>query len=105
MGELMNVQTVNPATENELIERIKQHISSFKMGDPLDPTTNLGPLARSDLRETVHKQVEKSLKQGAKLLLGGIIPDGQGFFYPPTLLTQVSKEGILEFVNTKTIAN
>lgn len=72
-----------------LIEKIIKHMSAFKMGDPLDSDTNLGPLARSDLRKTLHKQVEKSLKQGAKLLLGGIIPEGQGFYYPPTLITQV----------------
>ena len=77
------------SVEKELIQKIKEQISLFKMGDPLDPQTNLGPLARSDLRNTVHKQVENSLKQGAKLLLGGIIPDSQGFYYPPTLLTEV----------------
>lgn len=76
--------------EKELVQKIKEHISSFQMGDPLDPKTNLGPLARSDLRDSVHKQVEKSLKQGAKLLLGGIIPEGLGFYYPPTLLTEVT---------------
>jgi succinate-semialdehyde dehydrogenase/glutarate-semialdehyde dehydrogenase len=75
--------------KKELIEKITQCLLSFKMGDPLDPKTNLGPLARSDLRDTLHKQVEKSLKQGAKLLCGGIIPKGQGFYYPPTLLTHV----------------
>ncbi len=78
------------SVEKELAQRIIHHMESFKMGDPLDPDTTLGPLARSDLRDTVHKQVEKSLKQGAKLLRGGIIPDSQGFYYPPTLLTHVS---------------
>jgi succinate-semialdehyde dehydrogenase/glutarate-semialdehyde dehydrogenase len=84
------------SVEQKLIQKIKDHMSSFKMGDPLDPKTNLGPLARSDLRVTVHQQVEKSLKQGAKLLLGGIIPDSQGFYYPPTLLTEV-KPGMPAF--------
>jgi len=64
-------------------------MSLYKMGNPLDPKINLGPLAREDLRNTLHEQVEKSVKQGAKLLCGGIIPDGKGFYYPPTLLTQV----------------
>ncbi len=80
---------VMKSIEKALIEKIKQQLFAFKMGDPLDQKTNLGPLARSDLRDTLHKQVEKSLKQGAKLLLGGIIPAGLGFFYPPTLLTEV----------------
>ncbi|MBI2786431.1 MAG: NAD-dependent succinate-semialdehyde dehydrogenase, partial [Legionella longbeachae] len=78
------------SVEKELVQKIIEQIALFKMGDPLNPETNLGPLARSDLRDTLHKQVEKSLKQGAKLLLGGIIPEGQGFYYPPTLLTNVT---------------
>ncbi|KTC78684.1 NAD-dependent succinate-semialdehyde dehydrogenase [Legionella cincinnatiensis] len=76
--------------ENELVQKIMEQMAGFKMGDPLHPDTKLGPLARLDLRDSLHLQVEKSLKQGAKLLLGGIIPDGQGYFYPPTLLTNVT---------------
>lgn len=75
--------------KNELIDHISKHMSQFTMGDPLDPMVKLGPMARRDLRETLHTQVEKSLKQGAKLLGGGIIPEGKGFYYPPTLLTDV----------------
>lgn len=82
--------------ENELVHKIMEHISSFKMGNPLDPETNLGPLARKDLRDNLHNQVEKSIKQGAKLLLGGIIPDGKGFYYPPTVLTGI-KPGMTAF--------
>ncbi|KTD73382.1 NAD-dependent succinate-semialdehyde dehydrogenase [Legionella tucsonensis] len=78
------------SVEKELIHKIMEQMAAFKMGSPLDSETKLGPLARSDLRENVHNQVEKSLKQGAKLLTGGIIPAGKGFYYPPTLLTQVT---------------
>lgn len=80
----------------ELTDKIIQNISIYKMGDPLDPKINLGPLAREDLRDTLQSQVEKSVKQGAKLLLGGIIPKGKGFYYPPTLLTDV-KPGMVAF--------
>jgi succinate-semialdehyde dehydrogenase/glutarate-semialdehyde dehydrogenase len=80
----------------ELTDKIIHSMSSFQMGDPLDPKVNLGPLARKDLRDTLHEQVEKSVKQGAKLLCGGIIPDGKGFYYPPTLLTHV-KPGMTAF--------
>lgn len=82
--------------EQELTDKIIHHMSLYKMGDPLDPKVNLGPLARKDLRDTVHAQVEKSVKQGAKLLCGGIIPDGKGFYYPPTLLTDI-KPGMVAF--------
>lgn len=80
----------------ELTDKIIHYMSLFKMGDPLDPKINLGPLARKDLRDTLHEQVEKSVKQGAKLLCGGIIPNGKGFYYPPTLLTHV-KPGMTAF--------
>ena len=87
---------VMKAVEKTLILKILEHIATYKMGNPLDSNFNLGPLARSDLRETLHAQVEKSVKQGAKLLLGGIIPQGKGFYYPPSLLTQV-KPGMAAF--------
>lgn len=58
-------------------------------GDPLDPDTELGPLARHDLRDALHRQVEQSIARGARCLLGGRIPPGPGVFYPPTVLTDV----------------
>jgi len=56
------------------------------MGDPLLSDTQLGPLARADLRENVHAQVQAALAQGGTLLCGGKIPDGPGNFYPPTVI-------------------
>ena len=61
------------------------------MGDPLREDTEIGPLARHDLREELHEQVKKSISLGARCLLGGEIPKGKGFFYPPTVLTDVRK--------------
>ena len=60
-----------------------------KVGDPLDPTTQVGPQARLDLRENLHSQVQESVKRGARLLLGGKVAPGPGAFYPPTLLVAV----------------
>ncbi len=60
-----------------------------KFGDPLDPRTDIGPLARTDLRDELHQQVEKSLGLGAKVLLGGYIPEGKIPYYPPTVLENV----------------
>ncbi len=62
-----------------------------KVGDPLEAGVTVGPLARLDLRDDLHKQVRTSIEQGAKLLLGGEIPAGKGAFYPPTVLTNVKK--------------
>lgn len=62
-----------------------------KIGDPLDPTVTVGPMARHDLRDELHEQVRKSVEKGATLLCGGQIPSGPGAFYPPTVLTNVRK--------------
>ena len=62
-----------------------------KMGDPLAEGTDIGPQARPDLRDDLHKQVLESVAKGAKLLLGGEIPPGDGSYYPPTVLTGVTK--------------
>lgn len=60
-----------------------------KMGDPNDRETQIGPLARSDLRDKLHEQVARSMAAGARLLCGGTIATGKGFFYPPTVLADV----------------
>lgn len=60
-----------------------------KFGDPLNPETAIGPLARVDLRDELHQQVEKSREMGATVLLGGFIPENEAPFYPPTVLENV----------------
>jgi len=72
-----------------LLLAIRECIEHYPVGDPLEETTVLGPMARADLRETLHEQVLASVAKGAKLLLGGVIPKQAGFYYPPTLLTHV----------------
>ena len=59
------------------------------MGDPLDEASEIGPQARHDLRDELHRQVEDSIAKGAKCLLGGTIPNNEGAFYPPTVLSNV----------------
>jgi succinate-semialdehyde dehydrogenase/glutarate-semialdehyde dehydrogenase len=58
-------------------------------GNPLDPQTTIGPLARTDLREELYNQVERSREMGAKVLLGGFVPKGKAALYPPTVLANV----------------
>jgi succinate-semialdehyde dehydrogenase/glutarate-semialdehyde dehydrogenase len=62
-----------------------------RVGDPLDPETQIGPLARRNLREALDRQVKDSLSQGARLLVGGSVPEGPGAYYPPTILASVSR--------------
>lgn len=61
------------------------------MGNPLDKQVTCGPLARKDLRDKVHEQVQKSIEKGAQLIMGGKIPAEEGFYYPPTILTDIEK--------------
>ena len=68
-----------------------QRMQSVVMGDPFDPKVEVGPLARHDLREQLHGQVTRSVNEGARLLCGGKILEGKGFFYPPTVLSGVHK--------------
>jgi succinate-semialdehyde dehydrogenase/glutarate-semialdehyde dehydrogenase/succinate-semialdehyde dehydrogenase len=68
---------------SRFVEAVKEII----VGDPMQTSTKLGPLARSDLRDTVHRQVEDAVKQGARILTGGKIVSGPGYFYEPTVLT------------------
>jgi succinate-semialdehyde dehydrogenase / glutarate-semialdehyde dehydrogenase len=60
-------------------------------GDPFDPATEVGPIARADLRMELHRQVSRSVTRGATLLCGGTLPEGKGYFYPPTILSDVTK--------------
>ena len=72
-------------------EMYVQLMKKKKMGDPFNKENNLGPQASESLRNDLHLQVEKSIEKGAKLLLGGKIPEGKGAYYPPTVLANVKK--------------
>ncbi|HLX30851.1 MAG TPA: NAD-dependent succinate-semialdehyde dehydrogenase [Casimicrobiaceae bacterium] len=77
------------SVRREFEQRFIAKMAAAKMGDPLDETTEIGPQARRDLRDTLQRQVDQSIARGAKRLLGGTIPDGPGAFYPPSVLTDV----------------
>lgn len=79
-----------PEVFDELLDKILNLVKSYQIGDPLDAKTQCGPLARKDLQTLVHEQVLKSIKCGAKLLLGGEPLKGKGYFYPPTILLNVN---------------
>ena len=66
-------------------------MESYKIGDPLADDTQIGPLARADLVDELHEQVQASIKKGARLLTGGKRKDGPGYFYLPTALGDVRK--------------
>ncbi len=64
-------------------------MDKIKAGDPTKEDSDIGPMARKDLREKLHDQVSKSVKNGAEILCGGKIPDGNGYYYPATVLGNV----------------
>jgi succinate-semialdehyde dehydrogenase/glutarate-semialdehyde dehydrogenase len=70
----------------EFTERFVARMAASRIGNPADPVTEVGPLARADLRDQLHVQVSRSIAQGARLLLGGEPAPGPGFFYPATVL-------------------
>ncbi|HET8860052.1 NAD-dependent succinate-semialdehyde dehydrogenase [Marivirga sp.] len=74
---------------DEFREKFVKAMSEVKMGDPNDESTELGPMAREDLRDDLHEQVLNSVENGAEIACGGKIPDGEGFFYPATVLENV----------------
>ncbi|MGA7721577.1 MAG: NAD-dependent succinate-semialdehyde dehydrogenase [Ignavibacteriaceae bacterium] len=79
------VETIFNDFEKLFIQKMKLK----KMGDPFNPENELGPQAKTDLRDELHQQVLKSIKMGAKLLIGGEVPKLKGAFYPPTVLSNV----------------
>jgi succinate-semialdehyde dehydrogenase / glutarate-semialdehyde dehydrogenase len=75
----------------EFEKRFTEKMQAATYGDPMDEANKIGPMARKDLRDQLHKQVKQSIKKGAKLLCGGFIPKGSGAYYPPSVLTNVKK--------------
>jgi succinate-semialdehyde dehydrogenase/glutarate-semialdehyde dehydrogenase len=74
---------------DRFLERFVAEMGARAVGDPLERATEVGPQARHELRDTLHRQVEESVRRGARLLLGGRLREGRGAFYPPTVLAAV----------------
>lgn len=79
--------------EDEFLRLFKEKMASRVTGDPFDKATDLGPMARADLRDELHAQVRKNIEMGAKCVLGGTIPDlpGEHAFYTPTILINIEE--------------
>ena len=75
---------------NDFKEALSQQFKAIKMGDPMDEDTELGPMAREDLRDKIHQQVQDSVNAGAKVIVGGEIPQQTGYYYPPTVLENLT---------------
>ncbi|MEQ9314229.1 MAG: NAD-dependent succinate-semialdehyde dehydrogenase, partial [Henriciella sp.] len=87
---------VESSVYDEMTELMKDRMSKLKVGDPAKDDTDVGPIARPDLRDELDRQVQKTKKEGAICLIGGEMPNGDGYFYPVTLLADV-KPGMTAF--------
>lgn len=83
---------VHRALHKRFLEGLVEGMSSQKVGDPTDEDVQIGPLAREDLRERLATQVADTLASGARALCGGEPLKRRGWFYPPTVLTEVTEE-------------
>ncbi len=81
---------VEDSVYDQLIAKLEQRLSALSVGDPSLPENKIGPIARDDLRQNLHRQIRETISQGANCLLGGVLPEGEGYFYPVTLLTDVT---------------
>lgn len=74
---------------DEFIEKLQSRLVRLTVGDPLSESTDIGPIARADLRDNLHRQVRETVAAGARCLLGGTMPEGPGLSYPVTFLAEV----------------
>ncbi len=79
---------IYPEFEREFVRGMQ----ALRLGDPLDESTDIGPLATEKIRENLASQVTRAQKAGATILTGGLQLDGPGFFYPPTVLTGITRD-------------
>lgn len=83
---------VNEKVSNDFLKEFKRLFEEKKVGDPLSPQTDIGALSSGQILKTIEKQVNDSVKIGAKIITGGKKLPGKGYFYPPTVLMDVTKK-------------
>ena len=76
----------------EFVHMLSTRLQKLKLGDPTDSGTDIGPIARPDLRDNLHRQVSATIEAGARCHFGGELPQRDGFFYPVTLLSDVTPD-------------
>lgn len=81
---------------DDFLELFTKKMKEAKMAEPTNEDAYYGPMARVDLRDEIHEQVEKTIKEGGKLILGGKIPNQKGAYYPATILADL-KPGMTAF--------
>ena len=85
---------VERSVADDFTERFIEQVEALTVGDPTDSHTDIGPIARADLRDEIHDQVERAISDGALAAVGGHRLDRDGFYYAPTVLTDVEPETV-----------
>ena len=83
---------VEESVADRFVDALCAHAAQIKLGDPLQADTGMGPMARGNLRDEIHSQVQRTVAAGATLRMGGVLPDGPGYFYPPTVMDHVTPD-------------
>ena len=83
---------IHSSIYDAFLEKFLAAVSAVTVGDPMDETTELGPLATSQIRDELHQQVERTVAMGANALTGGKPLSGPGYYYPPTVLVDIPAE-------------
>lgn len=83
---------VDESVREEFTEAFTAGVAKLTVGDPMAEGTRIGPLARESIRRSVIDQVERSVSAGARLVTGGAVPEGRGYFYTPAVLDHVTAE-------------
>ncbi|MEO7822108.1 MAG: NAD-dependent succinate-semialdehyde dehydrogenase [Gemmatimonadaceae bacterium] len=79
---------------DRFLKQFTERVAAIRIGDPMDEQTQLGPLATAAIRDELHAQVEASVAKGAKVLTGGKPLDRKGFYYAPTVLTEIPSDSV-----------
>ncbi len=80
---------VEAPVHDAFLSRLTEAMRAIRVGDPLDPATDIGPQARRELRDELHGQVTQAIGEGARAVLGCTVPAGPGAFYPVSVLADV----------------
>ncbi|WP_027834823.1 NAD-dependent succinate-semialdehyde dehydrogenase [Maritalea myrionectae] len=83
---------VHKDVEQEFVKKLVDAMGALKVGNGVEEGIDVGPLVNADTRDKVAAFVEDAVAKGAKIELGGSLPNGKGFFYPPTIMTNVSED-------------
>jgi len=83
---------VQRALHDEVLERLRAAMQARVVGDRATEASRMGPLVSAPARQAIHDMVQRAVADGAQLVCGGVMPEGTGFFYPPTLLSGVRQD-------------